>query len=465
MRDLFTNTWRGIALAAFLCASAQVLPMIYSPEARAGDGFGCAACGGCCLPCDCCPTCCCQTGCPGGAADPFGGPISQRPKLTGNWFGVRPALAESGITFDADVISLYQGVTAGGVRRNFAYGGHGDFVLNADFGKLGVQEGLFLKLRAEDRIGNTINANTGALLPAAVIGDLPSLNTRDLCLTNVVITQALSERFVVYGGKVDTFDGDLNAFASGRGKTQFMNIAFVANPVTFRTVVYSTLGGGLAFLSAEGTPLFNSSVLNTIDTSTSSGFNELFQNGATLSGETRLPVSFLGLPGHQLFGATYSTADYVSLTQDPRLLIPGGNVPIARKDGSWSAYWNFDQYLVSDLNNPTDGWGVFGRAGISDGDPNLAEWFLCLGVGGNSPLRRGDTFGIGWYRSGTSGRLFPRLRNVNLLNVDDGQGVELFYNARVTPWFRLTPDLQIIDPGNGAVPTALVVGFRGLMDF
>jgi porin len=242
-----------------------------------------------------------------------------------------------------------------------------------------------------------------------------------------------------------------------------MNIAFVANPVTFRTVVYSTLGGGLAYLSAEGTPLFNFSVLNTIDTSTSSGFNELFQNGVTLSGETRLPVSVLGLPGHQLFGATYSTGDYVSLTQDPRLLIPGGNVPIARKDGSWSAYWNFDQYLVSDVNNPTDGWGVFGRAGISDGDPNLAKWFACFGVGGNSPLRQGDTFGVGWYRSGTSARLFSRLRNV--LNVDDGQGVEVFYNAQVTPWFHLTPDVQVIDPGNGAVPTAFVVGFRGLMDF
>jgi len=87
------------------------------------------------------------------------------------------------------VISLYQGVTAGGLRRNFAYGGHGDFVLNADFGKLGLQEGLFLKLRAEDRIGMTINRNTGSLLPAAVIGDLPALQTRDLALTNVVSLQ------------------------------------------------------------------------------------------------------------------------------------------------------------------------------------------------------------------------------------------------------------------------------------
>ena len=48
-----------------------------------------------------------------------------------------------------------------------------------------------------------------------------------------------------------------------------------------------------------------------------------------------------------------------------------------------------------------------------------------------------------------------------LLQPDDGQGVELFYNIAVTPNFSLTADLQIIEPGIGIFDTAIVPGIRG----
>jgi porin len=44
------------------------------------------------------------------------------------------------------------------------------------------------------------------------------------------------------------------------------------------------------------------------------------------------------------------------------------------------------------------------------------------------------------------------------------QGVELYYNAAITPWFHLTTDLQIVDNENVADDTAIVFGFRGRMD-
>jgi porin len=49
--------------------------------------------------------------------------------------------------------------------------------------------------------------------------------------------------------------------------------------------------------------------------------------------------------------------------------------------------------------------------------------------------------------------------------VGDGQGVELFYNIEVTPWYHITPDLQIIDPARETVDTAWVVGVRAKVDF
>ena len=91
----------------------------------------------------------------------------------GDWCGKRTALANRGITFDLDVANFYTGVMEGGLDRRFRNGGHGDYVMNADLGKLGVCEGLFLKVRAEHRFGENVNRSTGAFLPAYVLADLP----------------------------------------------------------------------------------------------------------------------------------------------------------------------------------------------------------------------------------------------------------------------------------------------------
>ena len=289
---------------------------------------------------------------------------------------------------------FYFGDASGGLQQEFRYGGHDDLVVNTDFGKLGLQEGLFLKIRAENRFGESLSGATGAFLPPNVAADLPVRSSDDLYLTDVLFTQALSESFAVFAGKMDTLDGDANAFAHGRGIDQFSNIAFVCNPIALRTVPYSTLGAGFAVLH-DMQPLLTFTVLNATDTTQTSGFDQLFAQGATLTTELRLPTTFFALPGHQLLGGTWSSRDYVALGQDPRIVLP--NVPIQPADGSWSLYWNFDQYLKVYSTDPLRGWGVFGRAGIGDDKANPFAWFLSFGVGGNSPLcgRESDTFGAG----------------------------------------------------------------------
>ena len=91
-----------------------------------------------------------------------------------------------------------------------------------------------------------------------------------------------------------------------------------------------------------------------------------------------------------------------------------------------------------------------------------------FGIGGNSTICRpeNDTWGVGYYHSGITNEL-PGLF------FEDTNGVELFYNIEVTPWFHLTADLQIIDSGFQGVPilgvtnpdTAVVVGLRGKIEF
>ncbi|QDV51584.1 carbohydrate porin [Gimesia fumaroli] len=382
--------------------------------------------------------------------------------LTENLFARRPCLAEQGITFDADLTQFYMGVASGGLEQEFRYSGHGDYVTNIDSGKLGGPQGLFVKLRAEHRFGEGISDATGAIIPVNVLADLPVADSTELYLTNVLFTQMFSETFGVFAGKLDTLDGDMNAFAHGRGKTQFSNAAFVATPIGLRTIVYSTLGTGFLILR-EGEPIFTFTVLNSTDTSRTSGFDELFANGAAVIPELRLPTNLFGRPGHFLFGASWSSRDYASLEQDPFITLP--DIPIARETDSWSLYWNFDQYLFVDPCDPTRGWGVFGRAGIADDRTNPIDWFLSLGIGGNSPIssRKSDTFGLGWYYSATSDRLAPFIETA-LGGVGDGYGVEIFYNAEITRWFHLTADMQVLRPARQTADTALVVGLRAVIE-
>jgi porin len=406
--------------------------------------------------CDCTPP-------PPAPAPQFGGCLWERAKLTGDWNGRRLCAAENGVTYDFDQTYFYYGVASGGRDQDFAFGGHGDYVVNMDLGKLAGHEGLFVKLRAEHRFGDVINGQTGGVLPATLSPGLPVSDSEDLYLTNVLITQALSEHFAVFAGKIDTLDGDANAFAHGRGKSQFSNVGFVANPALLRSVPYSTLAAGFVVLR-EMQPIFTFTALNATDTTRTSGFEDLFEEGVVLTAEARLPTQFFNLPGHQLFGGSWSSRDYVEIGQDPRVLLP--NVPFAQQAGSWALYWNFDQYLVTYCDDPSLGWGVFGRAAVADDSTNPIDWFLSFGIGGNSPIRcrHQDTFGVGWFIASANDNFGPILQ-ATIGPIDDAQCIELFYNYEIAPWCHLTADAQYIDPAAKQFDDSVVVGARLNVDF
>jgi porin len=418
-----------------------------------------------CAP-DCGVGCECGEGVACGAAvapPAFGGPCWSRTKLTGDWGGARTGLAASGLTFDADSTSFFFGNTSGGLRRDFEYGGHGDYIFNADMGKLAGIQGQFWKIRAEHRFGDTINGDTGAIVPATVLPALPVSDSDHVYITNFMVTQALSENFALIAGKVDTLDGDPTAYASGRGKTQFSNMGMIANLAPLLMFPYSSLAAGFVVLH-EMQPIVAFTVLNATDTTRTSGFDELFNDGAVLTGYTRLPTNFFERPGHQLFGFSWSSKNFVSLGQDPRIILP--DVPIDRQSDSWSLFWNCDQALVVDPSNPQRHWGYFGRAGIADERTSPIRYFLSAGLGGASPIatRPHDTWGVGWYHIGLSDEVGPFIEAV-LGPLGDSNGVELFYNAAVTPWCHVTPDLQVIMPGRQTVDTAIVAGVRANIDF
>jgi len=194
-----------------------------------------------------------------------------------------------------------------------------------------------------------------------------------------------------------------------------------------------------------------------------------------------LTVRPFGLTGHQSISFVWSNKDFTSLSQDPRTLVGNAlfGTSLKKESGSWGLTYNFDQYVFQKKEDPTQGFGIFGRFGISDGKANPVAQFYSFGFGGKGmiPGRDQDRFGIGYYYLKVSSELrdtFPPLV-LRRIGLDHEQGAELFYNVAITPWLHLTPDLQIIDSARNKAPiisanrkpidTAVVAGLRVKIDF
>jgi porin len=409
-----------------------------------------------------------QTEAPPVPAPAFAGAFLDRPKLTGDWLGLREDLRDKGVTFDLSATEYYQGVASGGVQDTFRFGGRGDYLLNVDGEKAGLWKGLFINVHAESVYGDSVNSATGALMPVNIGRLLPIPSGSITTITGVKITQALSENFAVFAGKINTFDGFVQPFLPGHGlDVGFMNLAMVLNPALARTVPYSTLGAGAAIL-VEGQPLASVMVLDTNNTPTQSGFNTFFNNGATILGQGTLPTKFFNLPGYHTLIGTYSSGQYTETSPDAYSLISNlaKGLPLLGKiSGSWSLDYMASQSLWTDPNDSTRNWGVFGNFGLSDGNPNPIHYAINAGFSGASPLsgRKLDTFGVGYYYLGLSNSLksiAPRF-----VPIRDEQGIELFYNIAATPWCRITPDIQIITPARESVSPSFIFGIRARMDF
>ncbi len=74
-----------------------------------------------------------------------------------------------------------------------------------------------------------------------------------------------------------------------------------------------------------------------------------------------------------------------------------------------------------------------------------------------------DSFGVGFYAYNWSSALEETLDP--LLPLDSEKGLEAYYNFAVTPWFILTADLQVVDPGKARFATTTVVALRAKLSF
>jgi porin len=408
------------------------------------------------------------------------GSFWNQPTITGDWFGARSALKESGVTFAGQSTHFAFGVN-GGINPglpipllsrgdSFSYTGRGEYDVLFDLQKFGGLPYGSLLVRLEHWYGDfgNVSLRTGSFAPAVFPALLPpSPNDQgQLFLTNFIFTQPLSEKLVLYGGKKDVLGAaDQDIFAGGDGTDQFMNQALIANPAFLLGLPYTSVVFGAAMPREWG--MINAFIYDPKDrTRDAFRFDDLFDKGVILGAEVKINTNLFGLPGEQHFGGLWKHVELTDLrfNEPPPGVYPEPTVPgFPTLNDSWTVYYGLDQYLV---NSPTTnlqqrGWGLFGRASISDGNPTPVRYFLSAGMGGDSWLRgnKGDKWGVGWYFVGASDQFGPIPQF--LFGPRDGTGVELYYNFQINPWLYVSPDIQYIRPGAGAIADdAFVYGVR-----
>jgi len=393
---------------------------------------------------------------------PWSGDIWTRSQLTGDWLGARPELAEHGLTFLGDFTQYYQGVASGGLAQRFAYGGRADYLIDLDSRKMGLWAGGHLDLRSETRFGQDVNAIDGEVAPTNFAMALPRDNQNVTALTGLQFTQEFSENFSIFFGRLDLLDGTPAAYDKGMRLNYFWNSA-MQNNLSRIFLLPTTLGGGFV-VRDMAEPVFNFYLLDTHYTPTTSGLPTLFSNGVLLYGEYHLRTNWFDQPGHSNVGLLYSTASRSILDLSPyaQIVAIKAGASLETKTSAWTVTYHLDQVLFADPENPKHNWALNSDAGITDGDPNPVKWFANVSLVGSSPIRSraNDTIGIGFYHLQAS-----NLAVIQNLGFTAENGVELFYNVAVTPWFHLTPDLQVIDPAQRNNPTTILVGIRGRLSF
>lgn len=414
------------------------------------------------------------------APETWGGDLMSRPRLTGDWGGVRDDLASEGVVLDADVYWMPQAITSGGRDNADSSWSNAILTLDVDTQKLGLWPGGFFKAQSVTSLGDTLLRESGAIVPANKAWKIPTTEP-DTGLQEFTFTQFLSQQFGIVLGKInltaptDSLHGDYT--------TGFLN-AGLNGPLALALVPLSAYGVGALYLPSHDVTVA-SMVVDPNGSIMDNELNDTFDDGVMAIGSADLKVKPWGLPGHQNLTLEWSNKDRTSLVQDPsniaRLLLTGKfprlgepgpvlieileaytpdllipPVPLNEEKDTWAAVYGFEQFLWQPTGNPHQGIGMFFTAGIADEKTNPIRYSYSLGLVGKGvvPGRPRDDVGIGWSRIEFSDKFVPLLRDTFDLGLDHEDAVELYYNASLMPWLNVTPNIQFISPGLNKIVNA-----------
>jgi len=410
----------------------------------------------------------------------YTGDLWRRATLFGDPGGWRSRLYGHGVTIDAQLTQVYQGVASGGSASGSGhaqYNGLFEANVTLDTAKAGLWSGGLIILTEQSSFGHPLKNQAGDLSPVNATALWPEAYEDSSVLMEYFLIQALPFNTVALVGRLDPSNYlDLNSF-SDTSDNQFLNVSMNSNPLFSRFLTYSTYA--LLFMTkvtedftfAYGAWTPNSQPGH-------------YRGNWTDYGAAVYPMfkyKAYNHPGMIQAIAAFTSKNAVDVG-NPNF-VPGvitGNVPT--KSNNWVVELSGEQYFwepmgasvpqaeggrKEDFHVPTKdfaqdrpGLGIFYRFSFTPEDRSAYDIYLSGGVGGRGviPSRPFDRFGVGsyWLKESSDFSNQPVISQL----LQDEVGVEAFYNFAITPWMQLSADVQWIGPAIRSSDDAVVLGTR-----
>lgn len=423
-----------------------------------------------------------------------------RDTLTGDWGGLRDELAELGIAVTMTYTAEVFGNVKGGIKRGATYDGQLLPQVDVDLEKLIGWEGATFRVSMVQGHGPSLSSGwVGNLMGVSSTVAVPPA-TR---LYNLWLEQKLFGNIASIRAGLMNVDAE---FMTSLTASLFMNTTFGWPAWTG----FDLPGGGPAYpLSAPG-----------VRVRVNPGPEGLYLQAAVFSGDPT------GHGGSNSLSTTIPNGTVVSFNGGAFIIAEGGYAvnqekdakgpPLAFKIGGWyhtSNQFQDQRFATNGLSladplstgipmNHHGDWGVYGIAdatlyqaegggtlsgftriaGGTPNDRNLISFYLDAGLTykGLIPGRDDDTAGIavGFARIGNGARGLDQDTQFFTGNpafpVRSSEVVmELSYQAQITPWLTLQPDLQyifrpaggVLNPNGSLRRDALVLGLRSAINF
>jgi porin len=419
----------------------------------------------------------------------------ERERLTGDWGGMRKQWEDAGVALGATDVSETLSNPTGGIRQLTIYQGLLTGSLTLDLEKLAKWPGATFYTDGYWISGEGLSENAiGNLLFVSTIEARASTRLHDLWLQQEFLDHKASLRV----GQI-AFDDEfyISQYAAGFVNSSFGCPDTLSNDLPsggpcypfatpgarLRVAPISDLTLTAAFFNGNPAPPGpgNPQVRN------SSGTNFLIGEGGFMPiaelaySFDEQPISSTNLSDVKL-GAWYHTGEFPDQRRDSSglsLANPASSGIPAAHGSNFGAYMVVDKMLWRRPDTATQGLAAFFRLGYAPPDRNLFSLEIDAGLTfkGLFPSRELDVLGVGvvYGRIGDARRLdqdevlFTGIERP----IRDYEGaLEITYEARITPWWLLQPDLQLVfHPGGHIqapppapigqpIPNALVIGLR-----
>jgi porin len=377
--------------------------------------------------------------------------------LTGDWGGARTKLADNGVAVRADMTGFLQGQVAGTGDKVWDGFGRYDIFTDLDFGKMGLVDGLGFHVHAEGRFGEA-QSNFGFQLWPANAGAALPLFGPDIAATSLYFTKSLGSRTVLMAGKINAVDllaGD--PVFGGWGTQRFMSFPLVAPP---SGVVPPTIMGLVAV--HKGTPVTLTVMVFDPEDRTRDYFpGDLFASGVNISVGGTWSGTMAGRATTLGLTSTMSTKRGVDFED---ILGPPGIVTDDLK-GSYNIALQFTHRLAESRTVKGKGLDMVVKVATADGNPNPISSSFIIGMAGHGmiPARPRDSFGVGAFFYNFSDSLQEVANPV--VDFRDEQGFEAWYSLGLTPWLKLSGDVQVVNPARTSADVAVITGIRANLAF